>query len=597
MSTSPYHEAGGIVNELLSSKSGGGRGLKSIIFSKNKSKDGPNKAAYATVCKTMQHIPIINAVLNENDGKLRKVIGLDSVHNKGLMYVMLYELLFSKYKSIRGGGKLKRMIIKYEQDLRKGICSHVSKGGGLGEATAKFPRYVRVNVMQTSFHEMVDMLKREGFSDDTSPETNMDKQNQLRHTVFADSHVPDLLVLHPSASSFLHQEHEAVKSGKLVLQDKSSCFSALVLARGNNNAPMNCDFIDACAAPGNKTTHLAALVSEFYKDVPQTKKSKRKGSKAASPKSTIFAFERSSSRFKVLQSRINTLVPPSEKVLVEPLLGDFLKSDPTSPQFANVRCILLDPSCSGSGIVNSPDRWLEDAGEDINDDATTDNKAKRIQSLANFQLVALKHAMSFPSVDRIAYSTCSVHDEENEVVVGKALSEINASIQGSGEKEWQLVSPECLRHWPRRGKAGGIGGLSADQAKCLIRCDGLDGDETNGFFVSYFERKKQQLNETGQMNAANITDNHVALDIPFYKGQFSTIQNEKKESKTNHNEQIQHSLKEKQQKDRSGNEKSKEKVMAKKKAKKLAWKQKQALQKLQRLKKKEKGSSTDYAKE
>ena len=585
------------MNELLSSKSGGGRGLKSIIFSKNKSKGGPNKAAYATVCKTMQRIPTINAVLNESGGKLRKAIGLDTVHNKGLMYVMLYELLFSKYKSIRGGGKLKRMIVKYEQELREGIDSHVAKHGtGLGEVSVKFPRYVRANVMQTSTHEMVEMLNKNRLSDDVA-----DESERLKHSVFADPHVPDLLVLHPSASSFLHQDHEAVKSGKLVLQDKSSCFSALVLARGNQITPVNCDFIDACAAPGNKTTHLAALVSEFYKDTPQSKKPKKKTLKTAAPNSTIFAFERSSARFKVLKSRIDTLVPPSERVVVEPVLGDFLKSDPTSAQFANVRCILLDPSCSGSGIVNSPDRWLEDAGADTNDDSTADDKAKRIHSLANFQLVALKHAMSFPSVDRIVYSTCSVHDEENEVVVGKALSEVNESMQDSNDKEWQLVSPDCLRHWPRRGKAGGIGGLSEKQANCLIRCDGLDGDETNGFFVSYFERKKE-LKGAGKPNETNATTRCLEMSIPFYEGQFSKMEDENKElpssgsDKSNANKEKRLISNEKQQEERPGNGKSQEKIIAKKKAKKLAWKQKQALQKAQRLRTKEKKTSIDGVK-
>lgn len=304
--TSPYHEAGSIVNELLSSKSSGGRGLKSIMFSKNKAGVGPNKSTYATVCKSMQHIPAINTILNDNGGKLRKAIGLDAVHNKGLMYVMLYELLFSKYKSIRGGGKLKRMVIKHEKELREEMDAYLSIHGGLDEDSVKFPRYVRVNVIHTSIEPMVKMLQNslaENAKTESTGEASIAKQS-----IFADAHVPDLLVLHPSTSSFLHQDYAAVKSGKIVLQDKSSCFSALVLARGNPNIPMNCDFIDACAAPGNKTTHLAALVSKFYNDMPQQKGKK---GKKAKPNSTIFAFERSSLRFKVLKSRIDTLASSS----------------------------------------------------------------------------------------------------------------------------------------------------------------------------------------------------------------------------------------------------------------------------------------------
>ncbi|KAL7508538.1 hypothetical protein ACHAXN_005610 [Cyclotella atomus] len=599
MSSSPYQEPGSIVNELLSSKSGG-RGLKSIIFSKNKTKGGPNKSTYATVCKTMQHIPAINAVLNDDGGKLRKAIGLDTVHNKGLMYVMLYELLFSKYKSIRGGGKLKRMIIKHQTALHEGVNAYVSEhGAAAGKTSVNFPRYARVNILQSSINDMVKMLQ-ESFA-----KTKSEKPFDKAGSIFVDAHVPDLLVLHPSASSFLHQNDEAVKSGNIVLQDKSSCFSALVLARGNSTAPVNCDFIDACAAPGNKTTHLAALVSSLYNDLPKSKKKKKKkkkNGKKTKPNSTIFAFERSSARHKILKSRADTLVPTSQKVAVEPILGDFLKSNPKDPQFANVRGILLDPSCSGSGIVNSPDRWLEDAETE----ETKEDKAKRIQSLSNFQLVALKHAMSFPLVDRIVYSTCSVHDEENEVVVGKALSEINETMTDSDEDHWQLVSPACLRHWPRRGKAGGAGGLSETQASCLIRTDGLDGDETNGFFVSYFERKRVVNTEDLETNGTHVVNDY---NLPFYEGQFANMniivepktaapapsksKSDKVAKKTDNKPTVRgmHASTPKQSDCRKLEEK-----IAKKKAKKLAWKQKQALQKSQRLSEKKSKDAVNSSK-
>ena len=585
--SSPYQEAGNVVNELLSKS--GGRGLKSIIFAKNRSKGV--KATYATVCKCMQHIPTMNAILNDDAGKLRKAIKFDDVHNKGLMYVMLYELLFSKYRSIRGGGKLKRMIIKYEKELRKSIDAYEEKHGA-GDRAVNFPRYVRVNVMQTSTSAMVKTLQEiigERATDDAS---NGERDNMMI-SFFADAHVPDLLVLHPLASSLLHRDTEIVKSGKIILQDKSSCFSALALARGNANAPMNCDWIDACAAPGNKTTHLAALVSTLNNDTLMSNKKKGKKPK---PRSTIFAFERSSIRFKILKSRIETLVPTPESgtqasVAVEPLLGDFLKSDPKDPQFSNVRGILLDPSCSGSGIVNSPDRWLEDAAADDNDEAKHEDKAKRIQSLANFQLVALKHAMSFPSVDRIVYSTCSVNDEENEVVVGKALSEIFESKKGSDEDAWQLVAPACLSNWPRRGRAG-IGGLTENQAKCLIRCDGLNGDETNGFFVCYFERKRVGVGS----EKSSAVNNSYGLKV--YEGQFSNITDTSEPAARKIVTEKKHPVLAADSKNplalnqgaQSENDKSKDKI-AKKKAKKLAWKQKQALQKSLRLRGK-KGKKT-----
>ncbi len=49
--------------------------------------------------------------------------------------------------------------------------------------------------------------------------------------------------------------HWLYRRGHLILQDKASCFPAAILA-----PPPGSVCIDACAAPGNKTSHLAALM-------------------------------------------------------------------------------------------------------------------------------------------------------------------------------------------------------------------------------------------------------------------------------------------------------------------------------------------------
>eukprot|EP00966_Prymnesium_polylepis_P162442 3754417-Prymnesium_polylepis.1 len=46
-----------------------------------------------------------------------------------------------------------------------------------------------------------------------------------------------------------------VRTGKLIIQQKASCFPAVALA-----PPPGATVIDACAAPGNKTSHLAAIM-------------------------------------------------------------------------------------------------------------------------------------------------------------------------------------------------------------------------------------------------------------------------------------------------------------------------------------------------
>lgn len=82
---------------------------------------------------------------------------------------------------------------------------------------------------------------------------------------------------------------------------------------------------------------------------------------------------------------------------------------------------MADPSCSGSGIVRSLER-LQEYSESSAQQATPQQQA-RLHQLSNFQLSILRKAASFPGVELIVYSTCSVHAEENEGVVHRFLSE------------------------------------------------------------------------------------------------------------------------------------------------------------------------------
>jgi 16S rRNA C967 or C1407 C5-methylase (RsmB/RsmF family) len=67
-----------------------------------------------------------------------------------------------------------------------------------------------------------------------------------------DAHIPSVLIF--NSREKLHQ-NGAYLSGKLILQDKASCMSAVVIS-----PPEGGEVIDATAAPGNKTSHLSALM-------------------------------------------------------------------------------------------------------------------------------------------------------------------------------------------------------------------------------------------------------------------------------------------------------------------------------------------------
>ncbi len=69
-----------------------------------------------------------------------------------------------------------------------------------------------------------------------------------------DAHVENLLSFPPQTQLTDTPEYS---DGRLILQDKASCFPAVVLSPP---ACPGCVIIDATAAPGNKTSHLSALM-------------------------------------------------------------------------------------------------------------------------------------------------------------------------------------------------------------------------------------------------------------------------------------------------------------------------------------------------
>jgi len=105
----------------------------------------------------------------------------------------------------------------------------------------------------------------------------------------------------------------------------------------------------------------------------------------------------------------------------------------------------------------------------------------------------IQHAMRFPAVQRIVYSTCSVHAVENEGVVRQACA-----TQVAKDGGFVLASRnDVLPTWPRRGLASEL----ASDADGLIRCIPSE-DATNGFFVSLFVRQSTASENIAQAQAS-----------------------------------------------------------------------------------------------
>ena len=537
-----WRQAAGVVARLLDADGArrGGASIKTLTLAPGVA---AKKVTHAVVCETLKHVPILKLVLDdagvaladdvtpnrrrrraedaeragrgedagaadssgeeengsdENDSQrdtsdVAADEGHASVVPRSLAYVLGYEPLvgagLEPDASSDAAGPEKRtdaaavvaatrIVVRARERLKSALKRRLkaSKHGSTeafllaqpgGKALAAVPthsRHARVNLLKTDV-AACELELRRVFS--LSP--------------IRDPHVPDLLVFPPGCD--LH-DHRMVQDGRLILQGKSSCFPAAAL-----DPKPGWTALDCCAAPGNKTTHLAARVG-------------RNGG--------VLAFDADTRRLRRLRENCaHAGAMDRAAPIVVPERGDFLALNPADPKFARVRCVLLDPSCSGSGTAATRGDYLIAAarGEAIDVEADHDvdacgsegigsKKTKtetasaedaappprvaaaraRVASLARFQTEALRKALSFPFAERVSYSTCSVYPAENECVVAAVLPEA---------KRLGFQLERALPAWPRRGLRGH--GLSDAEADALVRADQFE-DDCEGFFVALFSR-------------------------------------------------------------------------------------------------------------
>jgi 16S rRNA (cytosine967-C5)-methyltransferase len=150
--------------------------------------------------------------------------------------------------------------------------------------------------------------------------------------------------------------------------------------------------VDACAAPGGKTTHIAELMGD---------------------RGTIFACDLSEKRLKKVQENAQRLQLKSIKICP----GDSRKFN---PDFLVDR-VLLDAPCSGLGTLHKrPDlRWRQTPA--------------KIRELSHLQQELLNQAANWVKLGGIiVYATCTLNPLENELVIESFLQ---------SHPDWQIQLP------------------------------------------------------------------------------------------------------------------------------------------------------------
>jgi 16S rRNA (cytosine967-C5)-methyltransferase len=245
-----------------------------------------------------------------------------------------------------------------------------------------------------------------------------------------DVSIPEAVVLD---GPFDAHESPLWRSGAFVAQSRAAMLVARALA------PLAGErVLDLCAAPGGKTTHLAALMGGEGK---------------------VLAVERNERRAQELRETVRRL--RAANVTVE--LGDAAKPRASQARFDRV---LVDPPCSGLGTLQAnPDlRWR-----------MSEQSVGQMAASQRAILAAGAEAVRADGV--LVYSTCTISPIENELVIADFLdSHADFALDDLASLRGSIGQPAASDESSARG---GLGGTVLTLPH---------RDRTAGFFIARLRR-------------------------------------------------------------------------------------------------------------
>ena len=260
------------------------------------------------------------------------------------------------------------------------------------------PMTVRTNTLRVSRKELMEQLSGEGV---TCSETAWS---------------PDGLRLnHSGAISRL----TSFNDGLFTVQDESSQLAPLFLQPKSGER-----VLDACAAPGGKTTQIAQLMGDSGE---------------------IFACDISQKKLRLIKETCDRLGIKSVRTF---------SMDATAPSNAikdvAFHKILVDAPCSGLGVIrrNPEGKWWKSAAD--------------LPQLAITQLAILENLSDYLEPDgTLLYATCSTTRQENEEVIDRFLARHPEFVVEDLRSLFPSLAPlfterGFFRSWPHRDGMDGF---------------------------------------------------------------------------------------------------------------------------------------------
>ena len=213
---------------------------------------------------------------------------------------------------------------------------------------------------------------------------------------------------------------EEFKQGFFTVQDQSAGLSAILLGAKEGEK-----VLDACSAPGGKTTYIAELMNN---------------------KGKIDAWDVYDHRIKLIEDNCKRLGIDIVKTKIQ-------DASIYNKELELYDKILLDVPCLGIGVIKrKPDiKWQR--------------KKEDIEEICKIQYKILENCTKYlkPGGELI-YSTCSILKEENQDVINKFVSE---------NQNFVIVTKECVNNYEKIKKY-----LKDDKFLEII-----PGEEYDGFFI------------------------------------------------------------------------------------------------------------------
>ena len=231
------------------------------------------------------------------------------------------------------------------------------------------------------------------------------------------------------------------KQGFFTVQDESAGLAALFL-----NPKKGENVLDACSAPGGKTTHLAELMEN---------------------EGTIDAWDIYEHRLNLIKDNcqrlgvkiVNTKIQNAEEPKVSSEQNETIILKDEKQEFPLYDKILLDVPCMGTGVIKrKPDiKWQR--------------KPEDVEEITKIQFNILQNCSKLlKKGGELVYSTCSILREENEEIIEKFLKQ-NPNFETITEQEIEKFS--CFEKYLKDNKYLNI----------------LPNEEHDGFFICKMKYK------------------------------------------------------------------------------------------------------------